>query len=169
MIGLGKPRVTAPGLAHVEFKTVTEDVDVIIPFGIALEEAVETPSSLFSVPSLQVLLFLRDLLLLFHFLLLRVMIDKTKNGFWSFLLFGDINWSTMLAEGFSIFDTFLNLVTFLNFRETSFAFFRFQIELLFCRWILNNNLPAVLNFRRLLHDMRIVLLLLLNMYQIARS
>jgi len=53
VIGLSKPRVTAPRLAQVEFKTVTEDVDVIIPFGIALEEAVVTPSSLFTVPSLQ--------------------------------------------------------------------------------------------------------------------
>ena len=96
------------------------------------------------------------------------MLDKTKYGFWSFLLFGDINWSTILAEWFSIFDTFFNLVTLLNFGELSFAFFRFQIELLFCRRILNNNLPAVLNFRRLLHGM-VLLLLILNMDQIARS
>ena len=61
------PFVAAPRFTQVELKTVTEDIYGVILFGIGLEEAVKAPSSLFSVLSLQFLLFFRNLLLFLGF------------------------------------------------------------------------------------------------------
>lgn len=157
------PLVAAPRLTQVELETVTENIYGVLLPGISLEEAVETPSSLFAVLSLQFLLLLYRPLLFFGFFALIVMLDEALNGFWSFLLPGNIYWSTLLAEGLSILDPFFDLVICLVFGERSQIFFWFQNELISCRRVFDNDLSAYFNFGCLLHDVRIVLLLLLYM------
>ena len=161
------PLITTFIFAQIELETVAEDIDGVLLPRVIFKEPVEAPSSLLSVLFHHLLLLFNLFLLFFGLFTLNVVLYEILDAFLR-LLFRDVDGSALVAKCLPVLYSLLNLVANLIFAEISHMLFGLQGELFLC-WRVVYNDGSGFNFGRLLHNLMKVLLLFLDMYQIARG